>query len=104
MRVNYNPYYSPEKCGLEIFEDIDTADSYAFNMFVIWKRLEENTLWYASDSGCSCPTPFEDIYELTPITEDTMYNFNDALENHHKITPADVENIKRRVKEYMVKK
>lgn len=79
MKFDGNPYYSPESYGLEIFESIDTARSYEFALFVIWKKLDDDTLWWDTDSGCSCPSPFDSSdhgHELKQITADTFYNFN----------------------------
>ena len=57
-----NVYYHPEDFGLEIFEEInDDNASYSFDDFVIWRRKEDGRLLFASDSGCSCPAPFEDV-------------------------------------------
>jgi hypothetical protein len=100
MKFNENPYYSPEKCGLEIFESIDTAGSYEYDMFVVWKKLNDNTLWWDIDSGCSCPTPF-DIHDLKPIKEETWYGFKEALKNHYDITVSDINDLTRKVKEYL---
>lgn len=104
MKFNENPYYSPEKCGLEIFESIDTAESYEFNMFVIWKKIDDNTLWFDTDSGCSCPSPFDNAdhgHDLKPITKKTLHGFNEALKNHYQITQEDINNISRKVKDYL---
>jgi hypothetical protein len=104
MNFNNNPYYSPELCGLEIFTSIDTAGSYEFDIFVIWKKLDDNTLWYAQDSGCSCPTPFEDfnsLSDLTPITEETWHGFKEALKNHYNIELSVILDITQKVKIYL---
>lgn len=104
MKFKENPYYSPEKCGLEIFEEIDTAGSYEFDMFVIWRKLDDNTLWYDTDSGCSCPSPFSNGdhgHDLKPITEETWYNFSEALKNHSHITQEDINKIRMSVREYL---
>lgn len=104
MKFEENPYYSPEKCGLEIFEDIDTAGSYEYDMIVIWKRLSDNTLWWDSDSGCSCPSPFDNGdhgHDLKELNKDTFYNFNLALENHCNISKEQIENISRKVKDFL---
>lgn len=102
MKFNENPYYSPERCGLEIFESIDTAGSYEFDMFVVWKKLDDNTLWWDTDSGCSCPSPFDDHgHDLKPITEETWHGFKEALKNHYNITKSDINDITRKVKEFL---
>lgn len=54
-----NIYYDPEKFGLEIVVDIDTGCGYEFDMFVVWHEKATGRLGFATDAGCSCPTPFE---------------------------------------------
>lgn len=54
-----NPYYAPLKQGLEIVGGIDyREESWEFNLVYVWKRLSDNALFWAQDSGCSCPDPF----------------------------------------------
>jgi hypothetical protein len=104
MKFNENPYYSPELCGLEIFESIDTAGSYEFDMFVIWKKLDDNTLWYDTDSGCSCPSPFDNGdhgHDLKLINDDLFHGFDEALKNHYEIATDDYIRIKNKVKDYL---
>jgi hypothetical protein len=104
MTFNINPYYSPELCGLEIFESINTADSYEYDMFVIWRKLDDNTLYYDTDSGCSCPTPFDIAdhgNDLKLINDELFHGFDEALKNHDKISKADYIRIKNKVKDYL---
>lgn len=56
-----NIYYSPEKFGLETVGDIDFDDDYGFDIFVVWRETATGRLGYGEDSGCSCPSPFEDF-------------------------------------------
>lgn len=60
-----NPMYNPSSCGLVLIDSLDHADSYEFNTDVIFKDIETGALYYAHDSGCSCPTPFEDVNSLS---------------------------------------
>ena len=104
MKFNNNPYYSPEKCGLEMFAEIDTAGSYEFDLFVVWKKLDDNTLWWDTDSGCSCPSPFDEHdhgNDLKPITEETWHGFKEALKNHYNITEPDIFDITQKVKTHL---
>ena len=105
MTFTENPYYYPEKCGLTIFDSIDTAGSYEFDIFCIWEDNNHN-LWWDSDSGCSCPTPFDpdDRHDLKPITSTTLYNFEQALRNHPRITREEADKIYRNVKAYVTTK
>lgn len=91
MKFEHNPYYSPEKCGLSLLYSIDTAGSYEFDMIAIWEKLDDNTIWWDTDSGCSCPVPFEnERHDLKEITTDTYYNFKLALENQTDIKQEDI--------------
>jgi hypothetical protein len=55
-----NIYYDPEAYGLTPIAEIDySSGSYEFDIRVVWKD-RSGVLWTARDSGCSCPTPFED--------------------------------------------
>lgn len=55
-----NIYYHPEKYGLTTVGQIEWCDDpYQFDLTVVWKDNAGQIYW-ASDSGCSCPSPFED--------------------------------------------
>jgi hypothetical protein len=71
-----NIYYSPEKFGLTVVGVGDEEDmSYEFDTFAVW--TDENGRYYwASDSGCSCPAPFENYYSLDDLYSGTK---QDAL-------------------------
>jgi hypothetical protein len=89
-----NIYYSPEKFNLTTVGDVDIAGSYEFDTIVVFKD-SDNKLYWTHDSGCSCPTPFEEVKfeDLTEITmenlkefEKTMfahrpYQWNDSIQN-----------------------
>lgn len=108
-----NIYYEPQDFGLEIFEQIDDDhSSYSFDDFVIWKRLEDGKLFYATDSGCSCPSPFEDtkIADLIPVH--TLEGLAQAIEEYRdpyknvdsqRCTIDRKQEVLRKVKEYLGK-
>lgn len=54
-----NPYYAPEKLDLEMISFQEPGLSYEFNTLCFWSN-GKGQVFSASDSGCSCPTPFED--------------------------------------------
>lgn len=67
-----NIYYSPEEYGLEVVGAIErSGDCYQFDMVVVWKQAR-GKYWIGQDSGCSCPSPFEDIYDVNSL--DGPYN------------------------------
>lgn len=104
MKFNNNPYYNPEKCGLEIFDEIDTAGDYEYDKFVVWRKLDDGTLWWDTDSGCSCPAPFgpsDNGHELKEITTQTFYNFELELKNHPRISKKEYYDLYYMVKKYL---
>lgn len=67
-----DPYSKPEAYGLEIIGSIEWDDEpYEFDMTVVWRDKETGILYYANDSGCSCPSPFEDFSSKDELTETT---------------------------------
>ena len=54
--------------------------SYDFDLTAVFKSKETGELYLAHDSGCSCPSPFEntDFEDLTPIT--SLKDFDDAVQ------------------------
>lgn len=60
MDYDENLYYNPEAHGLKIVDSIDfSSGSYEFDTRVIWTN-GKGVYYTARDSGCSCPSPFED--------------------------------------------
>ena len=68
-------YYSPEDYGLEPIGTLDEDLGYEFHILAIWKDKDGNIYW-AEDSGCSCPIPFEDEHfngpDDTSLETDTV--------------------------------
>lgn len=70
MSYDANVYYHPEKSGLTTTGEVDfSSGCYEFDYTVVW-RDASGQLYYADDSGCSCPSPFETtgMDDLTPCT------------------------------------
>ena len=80
-----NPYYDPEACGLKQLGMMDDADSYEFHILVLWQDVKSGKLYYAVDSGCSCPTPFEDyqsLADLTPLNQRSWKAFETDVDGY----------------------
>lgn len=64
-----NLYSNPENMGYEIVEVMELDEPcYSFDLLVVWRDPEGELKW-ATDSGCSCPVPFEftgpeDLYDF----------------------------------------
>jgi hypothetical protein len=61
---------NPEKFGLEYVVEVELAEpDYSFDILGVWKN--EQGYYLSTDSGCSCPSPWEShtIDDLTgPLT------------------------------------
>jgi hypothetical protein len=68
-----NWYLTPNEFGLTLVDSIDISDGcYQFNIVAVW-RDENGKHYWDSDSGCSCPSPFEAVFsidELKSLTND----------------------------------
>lgn len=66
-----NLYFDPARLGYTILGEIEWGEAYySYDLTVIWQSSDTGKLYYAEDSGCSCPCPFEDtgIPDLIEIT------------------------------------
>src|SRR2546422_760467 len=104
-------YYDPERYGLTVLGMVEEDLSYEFDMFVVWADREGN-LFYATDQGCSCPSPFEDYHsvaDLTPISgPDGFRSFQEALDSWNSSdtwiedgTKTNVGMLRRQVEEHL---
>jgi len=62
MKNSINPYYNPEQLNLKMLEFGGYTD-YEFDTLCFWVT-ETGQIYSASDTGCSCPEPFENFYAL----------------------------------------
>ena len=93
-----NCYNSPEKHGLKVIFSNDIAGSYEFDTVVVWKSLTEEKYFWAHDSGCSCPMPFENfnsVEDLTPIEIFNMEQFEQGASGH--LESSQIADIRRAV-------
>lgn len=81
----YNPdvYYQPEAFGLELVGEISWHEPcYDFDLTAVWKK-SRGEYYLASDSGCSCPSPFEDFTSVEslegPMNKDSLKSRLDQL-------------------------
>lgn len=82
MSWENNIYGHPENYGLQIFKVLEENLSYEFNMLVVWKN-EKGEFFWAQDSGCSCPSPFENynsVSDLYKIDPNNLEPFQQAVE------------------------
>lgn len=73
-------YSQPEKFGLELIGTIQwEPDSYSFDLTAVF-RDKAGTLYWADDSGCSCPSPFEDYTRIEQLTKGMADQLQEHLE------------------------
>jgi hypothetical protein len=78
MSYDKNIYYTPEAFGVSTVFDVDkSSGSYEFDSFIIWKD-DNGRYYWDSDSGCSCPVPY-DSSDISNIRQGTLRDaVNDA--------------------------
>lgn len=87
-----NAYYDPQKFGLTIVGEVEfSSGSYEFDTSVVW-RDQAGALYYADDSGCSCPTPFEGIglddLEKAERLQDLIDYFQKRKDESYRYDPS----------------
>lgn len=73
----------------EIIGEIECGSGdYSFDLFRVVQDAKSGNLFYATDSGCSCPSPFEDVEypeDYTKITRGASFeSFKTDFENYIK--------------------
>lgn len=65
-----NAYSEPAKLGLQLVGEVSfNDDSYQFDMAAVWWDPERRVFFYVEDSGCSCPSPFEEYRDVESLGE-----------------------------------
>ncbi|MEW1550972.1 DUF7574 domain-containing protein [Streptomyces tsukubensis] len=92
-------YYSPEMHGALIVGNVDTIGGYEFNMLAVFQRVQDGALFFETDSGCSCFSPFESA------SWDNMQQIHSGawfagqarawLRNSYNVSPEDREAIEK---------
>lgn len=72
-----NPYYNSDSDYVLIGE-VDPGEAYQFSTVALWRNKKTGKLVWDSDSGCSCPTPF-DGFDPKPLPE-TWEQFKAAVD------------------------
>lgn len=65
-------YSEPERYGFEEIGEVEwKPGDYGFDTTVVWIETATGKIFAGTDSGCSCPRPFEDIESIEDLTEIT---------------------------------
>lgn len=75
-------FYKPEEYGLTLIGDVQWGEQcYDFDMTAVWED-KTGQLYMASDSGCSCPSPFEDYISVDDLDKVTKHEALEFLSTH----------------------
>ena len=99
-----NIYYNPEEFGLEIVGQFEWSEpSWSFDTFCVWKE-SRGRYWIGEDSGCSCPSPFDNITDINqldgPYTKDGLRKRIDFRIEEHTNTDYHYGYTKAELKRY----
>jgi hypothetical protein len=74
-------YYNPEKFGLTKVLEHDFSDGcYQFDITAVFTKDDEpGKFYWASDSGCSCPSPFEGHTSIESLESGDFKQVRDML-------------------------
>lgn len=80
--------YDPVNEGLDLVGDVEWDDEpWQFNLTVVWRNPDTKRFYWADDSGCSCPRPFEDLTE-SDVDSGTKYDVLNYLAGHYNSVRA----------------
>lgn len=68
-KYDSNVYSNPENVGLEIVGTLDASEAYEFDILLVVRDVATGRVYLDTDSGCSCPTPFEGVDGLSDMQE-----------------------------------
>lgn len=80
-----NIYYDSDKLGLKVVAEIDFGGSFDFDIHIVFEN-EKGEYYYLSDSGCSCPTPFDGqtLKDGQKIDKEGLNNFIESFRRDHR--------------------
>lgn len=92
-----NPFYSPDKNGLELLYTAEGDIPYEFSILAVFRDVATGAYFAAYDSGCSCPTPFEGVTGLDGMTRiKKIKDFDNFVKDgFYEIDYFDIRKIRR---------
>jgi hypothetical protein len=72
-------YYDNMLVNSPLYEtvgSVDDAGSYEFNTLLVLQNKKTKQVFYAQDSGCSCPVPFEGFQSEADLTRVTLRSYD----------------------------
>jgi len=96
-------YHNPEEFGLETIGELELREpDYNFDILLVQRDTSTGKFYVNADSGCSCPSPFEDFTTKeslgTPLTAheavskiiDTCNKFGEDRWSGYKPNPSEL--------------
>lgn len=78
-------YYAPNKHGLISIGEVEWAyESHSFDLTAVWYHEETGQFYWGNDSGCSCPSPFQDITDKSELNSGSAFQVAEALHDRLK--------------------
>ncbi|WP_431941638.1 DUF7574 domain-containing protein [Nocardia grenadensis] len=67
-------YYDPDKFGLIKVGELTLEEpDYSFNIGLVLYHPDTQNFYYVEDSGCSCPSPFENFTSIESLGKPMKY-------------------------------
>lgn len=97
-------YHSPKDHGLYVVVEVELAEAdYSFNLLVVWKHKDTGDLYWATDSGCSCPSPFEDYGSIEQLDKlDDLRAIELELKESSWVQPSERRDVMAQIMEAYV--
>lgn len=103
-----NVYLDPKKWGLTALVDEDIAGNWEFYIFATWYDEKKDGLWYAIDSGCSCPTPFSGFTKLEDLqfanNKEEIFSAIQKWVQDYNGESIDISSFRIKIREFFDKK
>jgi hypothetical protein len=100
-------YFDSEKHGLEFVGELEFSDgNYQFDTTAVWVDSKTKRLYWADDSGCSCPAPFENLGSredlitgggLTALNRHLQKRRDDSYYNY--VNASDIQDLMAKARE-----
>lgn len=63
-----NVHSSPTSCGFDLVASLEDVEPYQFDITLLLRDHASGRFYVVHDSGCSCPSPFEDVTDMSDLT------------------------------------
>lgn len=71
-------YYRPESHGVTCVGQVEWGSHHWFDLTAVWVDADKRLYW-ADDTGCSCPMPFDYVKSLEDLQTGTLQQLAEHL-------------------------